>query len=150
MVVDNKFVFQDVQYYVTIDKNNRLSRIYFNQFNSEVNSNIGKIDGVYDKQGNKWMFVIDESTYSIDSSNILRWEYTPEGKEPHEKFVQEIIDGTFTVSGIRYVVQGDFDDIDDGLYLMYFEGKEFHLVSYKIDSGGFVDIDSQGIHMDFL
>lgn len=106
-------------------------KIYFNQFNSDMNSNIGKIEGV--KSDDKWMFVIDDCTYSIDQNNVLRWEYSPEGYPKHEKFVQEIVDDTFVISGIRYVVQGDFDE---NLYVMYFEGKEFHLTYANVSTEG--------------
>lgn len=44
-VIDNKFVFQDVQYYVTVDSENKFRNVYYNQFNSNLNPNIGKIEG---------------------------------------------------------------------------------------------------------
>ena len=44
-IIEQKFVFQDVQYYVTVDSNGHLKNVYFNQFNSNTNPNIGKVVG---------------------------------------------------------------------------------------------------------
>ena len=44
-IIEQKFVFQDVQYYVTVDSNGHLKNVYFNQFNSNTNPNIGNVVG---------------------------------------------------------------------------------------------------------
>ena len=136
-VIDNKFVFQDVQYYVTVDSENKLRNVYYNQFNSNLNPNIGKVVGERIDE-DKWKFLIDDSYYTIDREYVL------------SKFggdaIQQIVDGTVDISGVKYFVNGDFEH---EFNLTYFEGKDVILKRSIVDSSNISKLQDEGLKLEF-
>lgn len=96
-VIDCKFTYDDVEYYVTYGENEKASSLYFNQFQSALNVNSKAIDINGDK------FELNGVTYVI-SEGVLMIELKDKNGNLFfdNQYRQEIIDDRFSINGIRY------------------------------------------------
>lgn len=82
--------------------------------------------------------MIDDSYYTIDREYVLR------------KFggdaIQQIVDGTFDISGVKYFVNGDFEH---EFNLTYFDGKNVILRSAIVDSSNICKLVDDGLKLEF-
>lgn len=82
--------------------------------------------------------MIDDSKYTIDREYVVR---DSNGAE-----VQTIVDGTFDISGVKYLVNGDFEH---ELNLIYFDGKDTLLKSAVVNTSNIAYLADERLKLEF-
>lgn len=92
-IVEDKFVFEEVQYYVADD--GQTKTLHFNEFQKEMMSEVSSITISQNE------FTFRGKTYTIDG-NVLKVNVTGEFDD---EYVQELVEGKyFTIEGVWYVL----------------------------------------------
>ena len=130
VIASNKFVFNDVEYFIT-DEHNHL---YFNEFQKEMQAKANEV-----KISNN-EFELDGIQYKIENE-VLKVEVNGEFKVN-----QNIIDGKFKIDGVHYILIKEGSTYKK---LRYARVDDNLLVKIDITTNGVAEYASQGLKFLF-
>ena len=135
-ISNDKFVLDEVEFYVTKTNGNIVNSVYFNEFQNKVYSSNGTIPIDHDMfsiEGRK--YVIDNFLLKVHATDVKKLTETG-GTETNSQlfkdaeYSQDIIDNRFKVDGIWYKIS------EDGSKLTYSSAEDQNLVQVTIGTDG--------------
>ena len=142
-IVDGKFVYNDVEFYVVKDKDNNPTSVYFNEFQKEMEQYTQKIEIEDNKFKIQIKFIDPRGQLAVkDVECELIDGGTKVKLNGHE---QEVHDGMFNVDGVWYVLNNEenivkFFKVDDSLLRKLVVSQDGHVMfdrwSLDMEFGG--------------
>ena len=133
-VVDDKFTYNGIEYYVIRnagDGTNTATSVYFNEYmniDSVIEDLVFVQDGKFTIGGVDYELVVDEQTNKATVLKIDRFQNFPDNQ-----FKQELVDDRFEVGGIFYVLEKD--DNNGYRFVRSSNGKDYDLIRVLLDNG---------------
>lgn len=105
-IENGKFVYDDVEFYVVRNEIGKLNSIYFNEFQKNLKT---RIENIVIDTNNEFEIRSEDSTtvirYRIRNNVLEILDTTITEPFPNGTYRQEIVDSSFVINGIRYVIK---------------------------------------------
>ena len=172
-VVDNKFVYDDVEFYAPRGENvTQITSIYFNEFQKDMASYARKVvidqDGFFtiehdyltnfgdradfnsvnNQTGAKYRYqVVDDNGGSgmvvLKVDSTEVFDENSSGEHKYDEFRQEVVDGRFSIGGVWYILKRGSDGKYTGLE--YAGVDDSLLRQVMVSSDGFAEFPNWGL-----